>query len=50
MCVCMDSADRVQGNEKGSGLRRYGIMRRKVADNERTYYLFTVEKNRHKKT
>ena len=44
MCICVDSADRLQGNEKGSGLRRYGIMRRKVADNERTYYPSTVEK------
>ena len=43
----MDSADRLQGNEKGNSLR---IMRRKAADNERTYYPFTVEKNRHKKT
>ncbi|CBL27384.1 hypothetical protein RTO_29710 [[Ruminococcus] torques L2-14] len=25
-------------------------MRRKAADNERTYYPFTVEKNRHEKT
>ena len=41
MCICMDSADRVQGNEKGNSLR---IMRRKVADNERTYYPFTVKK------
>ena len=41
MCICMDSAYRVQGNEKGNSLR---IMRRKVADNERTYYSFTVKK------
>lgn len=47
MCICMDSADRLQVNEKGNSLR---IMRRKAADNERTYYPFTVEKNRHKKT
>ena len=47
MCICMDSADRLQGNEKGNSLR---IMRRKAADNERTCYLFTVEKNRHEKT
>lgn len=47
MCICMDSADRLQGNEKGNSLR---IMRRKAADNERTCYLFTVEKNIHKKT
>lgn len=47
MCICMDSADRLQGNEKGNSLR---IMRRKAADKERTCYPFTVEKNRHKKT
>ena len=34
-------------NEKGNSLR---IMRRKAADNERTCYPFTVEKNRHEKT
>lgn len=47
MCICMDSADRLQVNEKGNSLR---IMRGKAADNERTCYLFTVEKNRHEKT
>ena len=49
----MDSADRVQGNEKGSSLRRYRIIERKVANAERTYYPYypyTVEKNRHEKT
>ena len=46
MCICMDSADRVQGNEKGNSLR---IMRRKAADNERTCYPFTVEKKDMKK-
>ena len=35
MRVCMDSADRLQGNEKGNSLR---IMRRKVADNERLLF------------
>lgn len=43
----MDSADRLQGNEKGNSLR---IMRKKAEDNERTCYPFTVEKNRHEKT
>ena len=46
MCICMDSADRLQVNEKGNSLR---IMRRKAEDNERTCYPFTVEKKDMKK-
>lgn len=42
----MDSADRLQGNEKGNSLR---IMRKKAEDNERTCYPFTVEKKDMKK-